>query len=207
MGQIKPIIGLCGGIGAGKSVVASALAEAGGLVIDSDRLNHEVLGEPEVARTLRQWWGERVVGPDGGVDRQRVAEIVFDDAEQRRRLETFVHPLIARRRENIIRGANTDPTVRAIILDSPLLFESNLGRLCHAIVFVEASEALRLRRLKRTRGWDLGELRRRERWQMPLAEKRRRSQYVIRNEGSIEQLRSQAQDVFERALAEYSPDQ
>jgi dephospho-CoA kinase len=207
MGQIKPIIGLCGGIGAGKSVVAREFERLGGLLIDSDQLNQEVLRRPEVTQTLREWWGDEILGEDGVPDRHRIAKLIFSDVEQKRRLESLVHPLIAARREDIIITGTGDPKVRAIILDSPLLLESNLDRLCHAVVFVEASETQRLQRLRRTRGWDIQELRRRERWQMPLAEKRSRSQYVIRNEGSLEQLRSRARDVFERVLAQRLPDQ
>lgn len=207
MAQSKPIIGLCGGVGAGKSLVAQEFARLGGLVIDSDQLNHQVLRRPEVAQALREWWGDEILNEEGLPDRRRVAERIFDDPEQRRRLESLVHPLIAGLRENIIKAGITDPTVRAIILDSPLLFESNLDRLCHAVVFVEANETQRLQRLKRTRGWDIQELRRREQSQMPLTEKRSRSQHVIRNDGTTERLRSRAKDVFERILAGQSPDQ
>lgn len=207
MGRIKPIIGLCGGIGAGKSVVAREFERLGGLLIDSDQINHEVLRRPEVARILREWWGDEVVTEDGAVDRQRVAELVFGDAKQKRRLESLVHPLIASLREDMILVGSGDPKVRAIILDSPLLLESNLGRMCHTVICIEASETQRLRRLQQTRGWDIQELRRRERWQLPVAEKRARSQCVIRNEGSIEQLRLQARDVFERILAEHASSQ
>ena len=207
MGQIKPIIGLCGGIGAGKSVVARELERLGGLLIDSDQLNHEVLRRPEVARILREWWGDEILGEDGAVDRRRVAELIFGDAEQKRRLESLVHPLIASLREDMIVVGSGDLKVRAIILDSPLLLESNLDRLCQAVVFVEVSESQRLRRLQETRGWDIEESRRRERWQLSLAEKRARSRFSINNEGSIEQLRSQVKDVFEQVLAEYSSDQ
>jgi dephospho-CoA kinase len=206
MGQTKPIIGLCGGIGAGKSLVAHEFRRLGGLLIDSDELNHQVLRRTEVSRTLREWWGDEILGENGAPDRRRIARIIFGDPEQRRRLESLVHPLIAALREDMIRVGTRDPKVRAIILDSPLLLESNLDGLCDAVVFVEASEPQRLRRLERARGWDVQELRRRERWQMPLAEKRSRSQYVIRNEGTIEQLCSQAEDVFERVLAEHSHD-
>jgi dephospho-CoA kinase len=206
MKRAKPIIGLCGGIGAGKSAVAAEFERLGGLLIDSDRLNREVLLMPEVARTLREWWGGDVIAADGAVDRKRVASIVFQDSQQRRRLESLVHPLIAARREDMITNGIGDPKVRAIILDSPLLLESNLDHLCHAVVFVEASELQRLSRLQQTRGWDIQELRRREQWQMSLADKRARSHVVIRNEGSREQLRSQAEDVFERILAEHALD-
>ena len=207
MRPAKPIIGICGGVGAGKSVVAREFERLGGLLIDADRLNHEVLRQPEVAQTLREWWGDEVVGPDGVVDRKRVAELVFNDAEQKRRLESLVHPLIVARKEDMITAGAEDPNVSIIILDSPLLLESNLDRLCQAVVFVEVSESQRLRRLQETRGWDIEESRRRERWQLSLAEKRARSRFSINNEGSIEQLRSQVKDVFEQVLAEYSSDQ
>jgi len=206
MGPTKPIIGLCGGIGAGKSLVAREFERLGGLLIDSDELNHQVLRRPEVTQTLREWWGDKILDENGVPDRGRIGRVIFEDREQKRRLESLVHPLIAALRQDIINAGTGDPKVKAIILDSPLLFESNLDRLCHATVFVEASETTRLRRLQRTRGWDIRELRQRERWQTPLAEKRSRSQHVICNEGSIEQLRSLAKDVFERVLAERSPD-
>ncbi|MBU0639454.1 MAG: dephospho-CoA kinase [Planctomycetes bacterium] len=194
----KPVIGLCGGIGAGKSLVAAQLERLGCLVIDSDRLNHEVLRRPEVVRTLVSWWGPEVADPVGGPDRGRIAKIVFGDAEQKRRLESLVYPLIAELREDMMRAGIEDPAVKAIILDSPLLFESNLDSLCDKIVFVEASEARRLRRLQRTRNWDLAQLRKREQWQGPLAHKRSRSDFVVNNEGSPELLQPQVVDILER---------
>jgi len=200
----KPIIGLCGGIGAGKSTVAAELARLGCLVIDSDALNDEVLREPDVIRTLRAWWGERVVRPDGTLDRREVAKIVFDDAQQRRRLESLVHPLIARRREDMIADGIRDPAVKAIVLDSPLLLECQLDRLCDRIVYVEADERQRLERLGRTRGWDRQELARREACQMPLSLKRRRADYVIRNDADRRDLRERVERVLERILAEAS---
>ncbi len=206
MGGSKPIIGISGGIGAGKSAVAQAFGALGGLVISSDELNREVLSRPEVARTLRSWWGDGVVGVDGKVDRGALARLVFEDAEKKRRLESLVHPLIARRRADIIRASAGDPKVKAIILDSPLLFESSLDRECDAVVFVEASETRRAERLRKQRGWSLRELRLRERWQLPLAEKRSRCQYVIRNEGTRAQLHTQVKNVFERIIAEHASD-
>lgn len=204
MSRRKPIIGLCGGIGAGKSTVAAELARLGCLVIDSDALNDEVLREPEVVRTLRGWWGPQVVRPDGTLDRQAVARIVFDDREQRRRLESLVHPLIARRRENMIARGIKDPAVKAIVLDSPLLLECQLDRLCDRVVYVEADRKQRLERLSRTRGWDLEELARREACQMPLSEKRRRADYVIRNDADRRELRQRVATVLEHILAEAS---
>jgi dephospho-CoA kinase len=202
----KPIIGLCGGIGAGKSLVAREFERLGAVVIDSDRLSHEILARPAVLDQVRGWWGEQVVTAEGGPNRQRIAELVFADPEKRRRLESVLHPLIAAEREYIISRSTENPAVRAIILDSPLLFESRLDRLCDKIVFVEAGEQVRLARLRETRGWELEQVRRREQWQMPLDRKRARSDFTVTNEGSPEQLRSAVAAVFERIVSEAALD-
>lgn len=201
MAEHKPILGLAGGIGSGKSTVAAVFARQGCLVIDSDALNHEILARPAVAQRLREWWGPQVVGPDGGTDRAAVGRIVFQEPTQRERLESFVHPLIAERRAAMIQGGNSDPAVKAITLDSPLLFESNLDRECDATVFVDVPEDVRLNRLQQTRNWDSRQLLDRERWQLPLDEKRRRSDFVVDNKGSIEELQPQVVAILRRMLA------
>ena len=204
MTQKKPIIGLCGGIGAGKSFVAREFERLGCLVADSDKLNSEVLQEPEVVDTLRQWWGEGVIGSDGRPDRARIAEIVFADEGAKRRLERLVHPLIARRRAAMIRGVQDNPAVTAIVIDSPLLLESNLHRECDTIVFVNASESERLRRLRAGRGWTAEELKRREGWQIPLAEKRSRAEFVIENDGPAKRVHQQVADILQTIVTRYS---
>ena len=111
--------------------------------------------------------------------------------------------MIARERKRIILASETDLAVKAIILDSPLLFESRLDRLCDTLVFMEAGETQRLARLQQNRGWDLAELRRREQWQLPVAEKQARSQYVIPNDGTIRQLRGRIALVLEAVLRKF----
>lgn len=177
-----PVIGLCGGIGAGKSAVAAEFARQGCVVIDSDQMNREIMRQPDVIAQLRDWWGSRVIGPDGYVNRQAVADIVFHDAAERRRLEELMHPLIDQRREHMMQRAFDDRAVRAIILDSPLLFESNLNRLCASTVFINASEQTRRARVRQTRGWGEPELNRREAQQWPLEQKRVASDFVINND-------------------------
>ena len=206
MAEKKPIIGICGGIGAGKTEVARAMRLLGGLVIDSDAINREILSRPEIIRTFHQWWGDDVISPDGGVNRAHVADVIFRDPAQRQRLESLLHPLILALQEDMISNGLRDPKVDAIILDSPLLFESNLDQRCDTVVFIEVSRPKRLRRLQKARHWDMDEFQRRESSQMPLTEKRARSRFVIHNEGSIEHLRFQVAKVFEQIRAEYSSD-
>lgn len=202
MSSTKPIVGLCGGIGAGKSCVAAEFERLGCLVSDSDRHNHEVLETCEVQDALRAWWGEDVIRRDHRTDRKRIAEIVFDDDQARQRLESLVYPLIDRRRRAIITRGSNDPTVRAIILDSPLLFESGLDRQCNRIVFVHAGESARLERLRQARGWDPGQLRGRERLQKTVAYKRSHSDFVIDNDGPKGRLRPQVIEILERVVSE-----
>jgi dephospho-CoA kinase len=203
--RAKAIIGICGGIGSGKSTVARLLAEAGCAVIDSDALNREVLGDPAIASELRDWWGPRVIADDGSLDRREVAEVIFGDPDERKRLESLTHPLIAERRVAMIAAGLRDPAVRAIILDSPLLFESNLDRQCDSVVFVATNEDRRLMRLQQTRGWDESELRRRAQSQAAPAWKQSRSDFTIRNEGSFDELRTAVVETLTLILAEYSP--
>ena len=200
----KPIIGLCGGVGAGKSRVAEEFARQGCLVIDSDRVNHELLRRPDVVATLRQWWGDGILGPDGLPDRRRIAEIVFADPVQKQRLEALMYPLIDALRGSMILKVDEDRAVKAIILDSPLLFESNLDRHCDAIVFVDAHRSHRLQRLQQTRGWSAAQLAAREQWQLPLAEKRSRSDFRVDNDGPPDRLPPQVHDILDRVLARHA---
>jgi dephospho-CoA kinase len=202
-----PIIGLAGGIGSGKSFVANELRKLGCAVVASDRLNHEILNRPAVLEQLRKWWGPSVINPDGTANRKAIGAVVFNDPEKKRRLESLTYPLIAQERARIILASESDLAVKAIILDSPLLFESRLDRLCDAILFIEADETERLARLKQTRGWDETEVRRRERWQLPTAEKQARSQYVIPNDGTVELLRRRAAKVLDDILKNFSSTQ
>ncbi len=197
----KPTLGLVGGMGSGKSRVAAEFAAAGCVVIDSDRENHAVLNTAEVQAQLVGWWGAGVVSGDGQTDRRRIADIVFGDEAERERLQALVFPLIDERRRAKIQEVAEDSAVQAIVLDSPLLLESGLDRTCDRIVFVEASEERRLERLRRSRGWDGAELRRRERGQAPLDEKRARADYIISNEGPPEELRSQVLRILEKVVS------
>lgn len=200
----KPIIGLAGGIGAGKTQVAQEFARQGALVVDSDRLNHEILGTPAVLAQLRQWWGEGVVSKDGGADRRRIAEVIFAQPAEKARLEQLVYPLIAARRRAIIEAVEDSSAITAIVIDSPLLFESNLDRECDTVVFVDASAARRAERLRSTRGWDAAEVARRERWQLTTTEKRARAEFVIDNDGPPERLGPQAREILKKIVARHS---
>lgn len=198
--QARPmVIGLAGGIGAGKSAVAKVFAEGGALVIDSDKEAKDALDRPEVRGELIRWWGDRVLDATGRIDRKKVGEIVFSDPSQRERLERLVHPLVRATRNEMI--ARTDPrTTPAVIVDAPLLFEAGLDKECDAVVFVDTPRESRLKRVQATRGWDEAELTRREKAQLPLEAKRSRADVVIANDGTLDVLRSRSLDAYRQLL-------
>jgi len=200
----KLIIGLAGGIGSGKSTVARILGECGAAVIDSDRINAEQLESPEVIDTLVAWYGPTVRDSDGRIIRSELARIVFSDQEQRRRLEELLHPRIDRRRRELIEEYARDPAVRAVVMDSPLLFEAGLDRSCDTVIFVDAPLDRRRRRVGSSRGWAEDELDHREKLQKPLDIKRSRADHIVVNNSGLNDLRTEVEELFSRLLSEAS---
>ena len=197
----KPVIGIAGGIGSGKSFVARVFDEQGCHVIDSDQQVREAYGDPRVRDALRAWWGDGVFNPDGTVNRSAIAKQVFTDAAERRRLEGLLHPLVAVAREREMAARAGDPQVFAFAWDTPLLFEVGLNAGCDAVVFVDAPWDIRLERVQRTRGWDALELLRREKLQMDLDRKKELSDYVVTNTADAGSVRDQVRHVLSRILA------
>jgi dephospho-CoA kinase len=194
----KPIIGLAGGVGSGKSFVARVLAEQGYLVIDSDRHVSEAYRRADVRRTLRKWWGKEIFLPDGQLDRAAVAKKAFGNPAQRKRLEKLLHPLVARMRQRVMRQAAREAQVLGFVWDAPLLFEASLAPQCDAVLFVHAPRRLRLKRVRQERGWTAAELARREKSQLPLDKKRKMSDYMVRNTAGADQVRRQVRDLLSR---------
>lgn len=199
------MIGLAGGVGAGKTVVARLLADLGAGVVDSDSLGRQEISRPEVRKQLCQWWGSGVLAADGDVDRRKVAAIVFADPEQRRRLEALLHPRIAMRREEALARLNANPEIKAIVIDSPLLFESDLDLQCDAVIFVHADADIRMARSEKHRNWTPGEFHRREKSQLPLDTKRARADYVCSNNSTLSALRLEIAGILAQVVSNAGP--
>ena len=197
----KPIIGLAGGIGSGKSFIARLFGEEGCLVLSADEQVREIYTDAAVQNTLRQWWGDHVINSRGELDRKAVAALVFNDPVEKKRLENLVHPLVAQKRRERMLAAAGDAQVLAFVWDIPLLFEVGSARECDAIVFVDAPWDERLARVKNTRGWDENDLRRRENLQHPLDNKREMSNYIVQNTADVGFARRQVREVLSRILA------
>ena len=194
----KPVIGIVGGIGSGKSYVAKLFGDAGCLVIDSDAQVRAAYHDPTILQTLRQWWGGDAFRADGSLDRAAVARKVFADPAERQRLESLVHPWVDARRAAVMDAA--PPDVVAYVWDAPLLVEAGLHERCDAVVFVDAPREERLRRVMEQRGWDEGELGRRENLQLPLDTKREISDYQVVNTAGADELRGHVRQILSRII-------
>jgi dephospho-CoA kinase len=198
----KPIIGIAGGIGSGKSFVARMFGEMGCLVIDSDAQVRAAYDDERVKAALRQWWGDAAFDDSGRVARRFVAARVFADPAERQRLERLLHPLVNEARELLMRQAADDPQVLAYVWDTPLLFETGLNRLCDAIVFVDAPFDQRLARVGATRGWEASELLRRQNLQWGLDKKNQMSDHRVTNTAAdVGDVRDQVRRTLSRILA------
>ena len=175
------VIGLVGGIASGKSEVAGLFARHGILHVDADFHAKAVTEAPEVVREVADRLGKQFVR-DGKIDRVALGDHVFRVPEAKLQLEAIVHPRVRAEIHSALKSALAEG--QSALLDVPLLFEAGLFEICQTIVFVEAADDLRSERAL-SRGWATDELPRRERNQLPLAEKRARSQHVIDNNGTL----------------------
>jgi dephospho-CoA kinase len=191
-------IGLTGGIGAGKSAVASLLGEHGAVVVDADVIAREVVepGSRGFEAVVAEF-GPQVRGADGRLDRSRLASIVFADEGTRRRLNAIVHPLVAERTAELLAAAAPDAVV---VHDVPLLVENGLAGHYDLVLVVEAPEATRLARLAE-RGMAGEEARARMAAQAGDADRQAVADVVIRNDGTLAELAAQVDAVWRGRIA------
>ncbi|MEM6757087.1 MAG: dephospho-CoA kinase [Planctomycetota bacterium] len=206
MTRSKPILGILGGIGSGKSTVAAAFARQGCAVIDADAIAKAAYDDPSVVDKLVGWWGDRVLDEAGQIDRRAVGALIFDDVSAKARLEALIHPRVHAERARLQDQFRADPAVVAIVEDTPLLLEAGLADRCDALVFVDAPAERREARVMAHRGWPAGELRRRERRQASLDTKRASADYLICNDADQAGLVPQVRDVLSQVLSNDSPD-
>ncbi len=196
-------IGLTGGIGSGKSLVAGCFRDLGAVIVDADAIAREVMapGEPAYDAVVRAF-GPSVLGADGTLDRKALATRIFADTAARWQLNALTHPHIRRRVAEEVERCSAQPGVEVIVVDIPLLLESTDGRYLRldGIVVVDATDEVRLARLIARDGLSPADTRMRIEVQMPLREKVARADWVIDNNGSPDVTRAQVGTLWERLL-------
>ncbi|MGA5005575.1 dephospho-CoA kinase [Streptomyces koyangensis] len=188
------IVGLTGGIGAGKSEVSRLLVEHGAHLVDADRIAREVVepGTPGLAAVVEAF-GESVLAADGSLDRPKLGEIVFADPERRAVLNGIVHPLVGARSAELQSQAPEDGVV---VHDVPLLTENGLAELYDLVIVVDVEPTTQVERLVRSRGMSEEEARARMAAQAGREERLAVADIVIDNEVSLDALRGRVAEVW-----------
>jgi dephospho-CoA kinase len=195
--DVKPVIGLVGGIGSGKSAVARALARRGGALVEADRLGHEALSQPEILQQVRELWGERVLDANGQVDRKKLGAIVFASPVERTKLERVVHPWIGGRIRAAIERHRSDPAVGFVVLDAAVMLEAGWNRACDKLIYVHAPRPVRVARVLAQRGWNETELMQREIAQWPLTAKATLADAAVDNTCGTEGIEEQVERLLD----------
>jgi dephospho-CoA kinase len=177
-------VALTGGIGSGKSLVGEILEELGALVIDSDQLAREVIerGSPGYEEVVNAF-GDSILS-EGQIDRSKLAAVVFDKTDLRKKLESIIHPLVREAAEKL---AKKLPSGAILINQIPLLVEGDGAKRFDYVVTVSADEEIRRERL-RLRGLKDYEITQRMAAQVSDLEREKIANYIIRNDGSIDEL-------------------
>ncbi len=195
------IIGLTGGIAAGKSTVSRRWAEHGAVVVDADRLARQAVapGSPGLARVAERF-GTGVLAPDGSLDRPALGSIVFADAAARKDLEGITHPEVWRLAQQAFDAAEAADPDAVVVYDVPLLAEARGSRPIRfdAVVVVDAPAAQRVERLVEHRGMAREEAERRVGAQASDAERLALADHVVDATGSLEDTLRSADEVWQR---------
>lgn len=200
------VVGLTGGIASGKSTVSAMLAEAGIPVIDADRLAREAVepGRPAF-REVVEAFGREVVGPDGHLDRKRLAGIVFADPAARARLESIVHPRVFEGERAALAHLARGQPGGVVVVDAALLLEAGNHRWMDAVVLVLAPREAQIERLVARDRLSRAEAEARLAAQWPLEAKRPYADYEIDNGGSLESTRRQVAAMVEALRRRAAP--
>ena len=187
------LIGLTGGVAAGKSTVAEMLRELGAVVVDSDQIARDVVarGTPGLAAVVAEF-GPEVLTAEGDLDRPALGAIVFGDKDARRRLEAIVHPLVAQRSAELVAAA---PEGVLVVQDIPLLVETGQAGRFDAVVVVDGPEEVQGARMVHERGWTEADARARISAQASREERLAVATHVIDNTGTHDDLRRRVAEV------------
>ena len=190
------IIGLTGGIASGKSTVSAYLRKKGASIIDADAIAHELL---EPGKTLyeayRQHFGEKILLPDGKLNRRAIGQQVFSDPVEREWIGAAAHPLIKQEICQWVKQYRAEKK-SLIVLDVPLLFESGWDKMAEKVCLVYVEEKIQLERLMKRNGYGREEAEARIAAQMSLEEKKKRADCLIDNSGSLSSTLRQVDNLW-----------
>jgi dephospho-CoA kinase len=193
------IIGLTGGIASGKSTAAEYLEQKGAEVIDADKIAHQVSrkGEQGWQKVVNEF-GEEILKENDEFDRAKLADIVFSDPVKRKKLESLLHPIIIKKmKEEANKYLSKD---KIVVFMAPLLFEVGIDKFCDQVWLIAAAREVQIKRIIKRDGITREEAINRIESQMPLAEKKEKSDVVISNNDSIENLKEKIDHYWDKIM-------
>jgi len=194
-----PVIGLTGGIGTGKSTVTQMLAELGAAVVEADTVGHQIyLPDLPAWREIVDTFGAEVLNPDRSINRQALGKRVFADPEALRTLNRIVHPKMFDRMRELIEELQGRGGMRAIVVEAAILIEANWTPLVDYVWVVIASEAVVTERLAKQRNLPPDQVRARLAAQLSTEARLKHAHVIIRNDGSLAEVRTAVQSAWER---------
>jgi len=191
------IVALTGGIGSGKSTVARMFKDEGAHLIDFDYLARLVVEPDKPAwREIIDYFGPKILSYDRTLNRSALAKIIFSDDKSRKILESFTHPRIFEERDILIKAIKEKDPSSIVIIDFPLLFELGLNKKFDKVILVYVKRDIQLKRIIKRDGLEKEEVERRLDAQILIEEKRSFSDYIINNEGSLNNTRDQVRNII-----------
>ncbi len=203
MSRKKPLVGVTGMIGSGKSTFSRMLGELGAAVFDADAAARKAAQDPQVLAEIRRVFGPDVLTAAGRLDRGAMADRVFSRPGELQKLNRIIHPWVRGRMWRFVAEAEKDPSVPMIVVDAPLIFETDLHQHLDVVVVVAADEETCIQRTMKRSRLPRRKIIERMRSQMPLEEKMHRADFVVDNGGDLQHLKKQAKEVFERILRDF----
>ena len=183
-------------MGSGKSTVAAEFGKLGCAIIDADEIAHKLLDEPDVQERVVNSFGQAILDSAGQIERKKLADIVFANAQNLSALNEIIHPRVLERAEQFIKQFNSQVEVKAIVLDMPLLVEVGWSNRCDKLIFVRCDQQLRGERAEKTGVFDENGHKIRENFQISLDKKVALADNIIDNNSGFSALAEQVAKAF-----------
>jgi dephospho-CoA kinase len=191
------IVGLTGGVASGKTTVSRVLKEEGAYIIDADQMARELVRPHTPAwRKLVRAFGKDILREDGSLHRKKLADKVFTNLRQRKLLNQILHPRIRKEMERRAKEIGQKDPEAVVVIDAPLLVELGDHRKMDKLIVVTSTQTRQIERLKERDGISSEEALRIFSSQMPVEDKVKLADFVIRNEGSLQETKKKTREVY-----------
>ena len=195
------MIGLTGGIATGKSIVASVFREMGAIILDADVIARVVVLPHQPAwKDIVEFFGPEVVNEDQSLNRAKIGEIVYNNPDSLKELNSITHPRIMQYYKDELHRIKIEQPDAIVVLEVPLLYETNMDRLCQQVVVVYVDHETQIKRLMKRDNISYADAIKRVEAQMPMDEKVRRADFVIDNRSSMEETKEKATKYYNEIL-------